>query len=66
MMSSPYGERYSVSASLCQVHTSPENVELTKKLEVARGLADFNWIDAAIAIKAAREKSGTPKHEVPK
>ena len=34
-----------------------ENVELAKKLEVAKGLADVNWIDAALALKAARGKS---------
>ena len=33
-----------------------ENIELTKKLEVAKGLVDMNWIDAALALKAARAK----------
>jgi hypothetical protein len=34
-----------------------ENIELAKKLQVAQGLADVNWIDAALALKAARAKA---------
>jgi hypothetical protein len=33
-----------------------ENIDLARKLEVAKGLADTNWVEAAIAIKAARAK----------
>ena len=40
-----------------------ENTDLAKKLEVARGLADTNWIDAAIMIKAAQEKLGSQRSE---
>jgi hypothetical protein len=43
------------------VELQSERQKLSSDLQVARGLVDMNWIDAAVAMQAAREKQDSEK-----